>query len=295
MGRIAPIIVALALCLATSTVFAVDDWWEHGHFYQIYPRSYKDSNNDGIGDINGIIEGLPHLKSINVTGVWLSPIFKSPMKDFGYDISDFREIDPLFGTMADFDRLVKRCQELDIKLILDFVPNHPSDRHEWFKASADPNHPEHEKFKDFFIWNKGKVLENGTRAPPSNWLSIFRGSAWEWVEKRQAYYLHQYLAEQPDLNYRDPGVMEEMKEVLRFWLRKGVSGFRCDTVMTLVESDVNAEGLYDDEPLSGECVDDPEASCHLKHIKTQDQNETYDLIYEWRKVMDEDEFSSHSR
>lgn len=117
--------------------------------------------------------------------------------------------------MEDFDRLAAKCKELGIKLILDFVPNHSSDEHEWFKASADPKHPEHERFKDFYIWNEGKLLENGTRAPPSNWLSMFRGSAWKWVDNRQAYYLHQYLAEQPDLNYRHAGVMEEMNEVLR--------------------------------------------------------------------------------
>lgn len=314
MGKISLLILAMAIYLAAGRAVREDeDWWEHGHFYQIYPRSYKDSNGDGIGDLPGITEELPHLKSIGVTGVWLSPIFKSPMKDFGYDISDFRAIDPIFGTMDDFNRLIVKCKELDIKLILDFVPNHSSDQHEWFKASADPEHLQHEKYKDFYIWNKGKLLENGTRQPPSNWLSMFRGSAWKWVDKRQAYYLHQYLAEQPDLNFRDPDVMHEMDEgtksistkirslpnlcyiVLRFWLRKGVSGFRIDTVMTLVEADVNAQGFYDDEPLSGQCSDDPEASCYLQHTLTQDQDGTYDLIYEWRKVMDEDEFKDHSR
>lgn len=294
MSKIAQIFLAVAI-LSSSTVLADDDWWEYGHFYQIYPRSYKDSDGDGVGDLNGIIEGLPHLKSINVSGVWLSPIFKSPMKDFGYDISDFRDIDPIFGTMEDFDRLVERSNELGIKLILDFVPNHSSDKHVWFEASANPNHPEHEKFKDFFIWHKGKVLEDGTRVPPSNWLQAFRGSAWEWVEARQAYYLHQYLAEQPDLNYRNPDVVHEMKEVLRFWLRKGVSGFRCDTVHTLFETTENAEGFYDDEPLSGNCVDDPQSNCYLEHTKTHHQDETYGMIYQWRKVMDEEEFSDHSR
>lgn len=216
MAKLLPFILALAIYLvAGKAVVEKADWWEHGHFYQIYPRSYKDSNGDGVGDLQGIYEELDHLKSIGVTGVWLSPIFKSPMKDFGYDISDFRAIDPIFGTMEDFDRLAAKCKELDIKLILDFVPNHSSDEHEWFKASIDPKHPEHEKYKDFYIWNKGKLLENGKRAPPSNWLSMFRGSAWKWVESRQAYYLHQYLAEQPDLNYRHAGVMEEMNEVLR--------------------------------------------------------------------------------
>lgn len=151
--------------------------------------------------------------------------------------------------MEDFDGLLKRATELNIKLILDFVPNHSSDQHEWFKKSADPNHPEHEKYKDYYIWNAGKLLENGTRIAPSNWLSIFRGSAWTYSESRQEYYLHQFLAEQPDLNYRSEAVVNEMKDILRFWLRKGVGGFRCDTVPMLYEVDVNEDGLYDDEPL----------------------------------------------
>lgn len=266
-----------------------------GHFYQIYPRSFKDSSGDGVGDLRGIIDKLDHLKTINVTGVWLSPIFESPMKDFGYDISNFRKIDPLFGTMDDFDDLVKKCKELDIKLILDFVPNHSSDKHEWFEKSADPNHPEHEKYKEYYTWNKGKLLENGTRLPPSNWNGVFRGSAWTWVESRQAYYLHQFLEEQPDLNYRYEAVVEEMKEVLRFWLRKGVSGFRCDAVPFLFEVKENADGVYDDEELSGECKDDPEASCYLNHTKTQDLDETYDMIYQWRAVTEEDEFKDFTR
>lgn len=129
--------------------------------------------------------------------------------------------------MDDFDRLAARCNELDIKLILDFVPNHSSDQHEWFKASSDPKHPEHEHYKDFYIWNKGKLLENGTRVPPSNWISVFRGSAWTWVEKRQSYYFHQFYKEQPDLNFRCEAVSREMDDILRFWLRKkGVTGFQ---------------------------------------------------------------------
>lgn len=156
---------------------------------------------------------LPYLKYIGVTGVWLSPIYKSPMKDFGYDISDFRDIQPEYGTMNDFERLAERCQELDIKLILDLVPNHSSNEHEWFLKSANKSDPDHEKYKDYYIWHEGKVLENGTRVPPSNWLSIFRGSAWQWIESRQAYYYHNFLAEQPDLNYRNPDVVNEVKEV----------------------------------------------------------------------------------
>lgn len=234
MSKILPFFV-LAICL--SAVLAVDDWWEYGHFYQVYPRSFQDSDGDGVGDINGITRRLPYIKEIGVTGIWLSPVFESPMLDFGYDISDFRAIDPQFGTMDDFRKMVKRCKELDIKIILDFVPNHTSDEHEWFSKAINTSHPEHLKYKNYFIWHEGKVLSNGTRMPPSNWNSIFRGSAWQWHDSVQAYYLHQFLSEQPDLNFRNEDVVEEMKEILRFWLREGVDGFRVDAIPHLVRGD----------------------------------------------------------
>lgn len=164
------LIFALVICSITVNAYEDYDWWECGNFYQIYPRSYKDSDGTGIGDLKGITSKLEHLKDINVTAAWLSPIFKSPMKDFGYDISDFRAIDERFGTMEDFERLTARAKELNIKIVLDFVPNHSSDEHEWFKKSSNPDDPEHEKYKDYYIWNEGKLLENGTRLPPSNWL-----------------------------------------------------------------------------------------------------------------------------
>ncbi|XP_055312583.1 maltase A1-like [Sitodiplosis mosellana] len=288
--------IVLAICSVSGRILKmVDDWWEYGHFYQIYPRSFKDGNGDGTGDLKGIIENLSYLKTIDVTGVWLSPIFKSPMKDTGYDISDFRNIDPIFGTLDDFEHLMARSRELDIKIILDFVPNHSSDQHEWFKKSCNPNDPDFEKYKDFYVWNNGKLLPDGTRSPPSNWLSVFTGSAWTWVESRQQYYYHQFLPAQPDLNFRNPAVHEEMKEILRYWLRKGVSGFRIDAVPHLYESEENADGVYDDEPLSGADRCEPDEYCYLNHIHTHDLNETFDLVYEWRRVLDEDEFSNQTR
>lgn len=275
----------LFVILCFNIVIA-EDWWEYANFYQIYPRSFQDSDGDGIGDLNGITQRLPYLKHLGVIGVWLSPIFKSPMKDFGYDISDYRAIQPEYGTMDDFDRLLARCQELNLKLILDFVPNHSSDQHIWFQKSSNPNDPDYAKYKDYYVWNSGKLLENGTRAPPSNWLSVFRGSAWTWNEKRKAYYLHQFLDSQPDLNYRSPQVHRELKNILRFWLNKGVSGFRVDAVPYLFEAAENSDGLYDDEPLSGEC-NDAEDSCYLEHTKTMDQEETYNTIYDWRMLIDD--------
>ncbi|KAG4066648.1 hypothetical protein HA402_007284 [Bradysia odoriphaga] len=256
------------------------DWWENGNFYQIYPRSFMDSDGDGIGDLNGIASKLDYLKEIGITGTWLSPIFKSPMKDFGYDTEDYREIQPEYGTMADFENLVKRCKELDIKLILDFVPNHTSDLHDWFIRSENGE----AEYKDYYIWHPGKI-ENGVRVPPNNWVSIFRFSAWQWSEKRQEYYLHQFVKEQPDLNYRNPKVVQAMKDVLVFWMEKGVSGFRVDAVPFLFEVEADADGNYPDEPLSGEC-DDPDSTCYLSHIYTQNIDDTFDMAYQWREVLD---------
>lgn len=265
----------------TCTAAALD-WWEHGNFYQIYPRSFKDSNGDGVGDLNGIYQKVLHLKEIDVQGVWLSPIFKSPMVDFGYDISDYLSIQPEYGTMSDFERLAARLKQLGIKLILDFVPNHTSDEHEWFKNSVRrvPG------YENFYVWHPGKVNATGQIIPPNNWLSYFRFSAWEWNDIRKEYYFHQFTKQQPDLNYREPRVVENMKNVLRFWLAKGVSGFRIDTIQSLFEVKPNKDGDYPDEPLSGECQNDPLSHCYLNHIYTSDQNETYDMAYQWREVVD---------
>ncbi|KAH8233709.1 hypothetical protein KR026_011578 [Drosophila bipectinata] len=261
-------------------------WWQTGAFYQIYPRSFKDSNGDGIGDLNGIADKLPYLKELGITATWLSPIFTSPMADFGYDIANFTEIAPIFGTMSDFENLMKVAKKLDIKIILDFVPNHSSDECEWFRRSAakDP------EFKDFYVWHPGRIV-NGVRHPPSNWISVFRGSAWEWHEGRQEYYLHQFVKKQPDLNYRNPKVREAMNNVLRFWLAKGVSGFRIDAVPHVFEIAPDAQGQYRDEPRN-DWNNDPEDYGYLQHIYTVDQPETIDLVYSWRAVLDAFEYEN---
>lgn len=254
-----------------------ENWWQNGNFYQIYPRSFQDSNADGIGDLNGIISRIDYLKDLGVTGIWLSPIFKSPMKDFGYDISDYLNIQDEYGTELDVSRLAARCKQARIKLILDFVPNHTSNEHEWF-IKSEANDP---KYRDFYVWRPGKTLANGTIVPPNNWLSTFRGSGWEWSNKRKEFYFHQFLKEQPDLNYRNPVVVQEMKDILRYWLDRGVDGFRIDAVPYLFE-----DAQFRDEPVSGQC-NDKEAACYLKHIYTQDYPETYDMIYQWRNLTDE--------
>ncbi|PSN54048.1 Maltase A1 [Blattella germanica] len=240
---------------------AEEDWWKTAVFYQIYPRSFKDSDGDGIGDLPGITEKLDHLKDIGVTGVWLSPIYPSPMADFGYDISDFRDVDPMFGTLEDFDALLARAKELGIKLILDFVPNHSSDEHQWFIQSLQRIEP----YTDYYVWEDGKVDESGNRSPPNNWQNEFGGGAWTWRDERQQYYLHQFDPKQPDLNYSNPAVVEEMKNVLRFWLDRGIDGFRVDAVPWLFE------GSFDSN--------ESKAPHNLP--------ETYDMVVQWREVLDE--------
>ncbi|XP_034651345.1 maltase A3 isoform X1 [Drosophila subobscura] len=259
------------------------DWWQVAQFYQIYPRSFKDSDGDGVGDIQGIISKLDYLKEIGVTATWLSPIFTSPMVDFGYDISDFFDIQPEYGTLDDFDQLVAEAKKRNIKIILDFVPNHSSDENEWFKKSV-----KREKgYEDYYMWHDGYVNSiTGKREPPSNWIQAFRGSAWEWNEDRQQYYLHQFAVQQPDLNYRNPQVVAQMKRVLTYWLDRGVAGFRMDAVPWCFESLPDENGRYPDEPLSG-YTDDPDNSAYLKHIHTQDLRETVEMVFQWRTLFDD--------
>lgn len=277
---------ALAVLTILLTPAPIDgvapDWWESANFYQVYPRSFQDSDGDGIGDLNGIAQRLPDLVDLGITAIWLSPIFQSPMVDFGYDCSDYTRIHHEYGTLDDFMRLAQQCQALGIKLILDFVPNHTSDQHDWFVRSAlrDP------VYTDFYVWHPGSLdATTGHRLPPSNWLSMFRGAAWSFHEGRGEWYLHQFVRQQPDLNYRNQAVVDAMKEVLRLWLQRGVSGFRIDAVKFLFET-APVDGHYADELPSGECSD-PEDTCFLTHVHTQDLAETYDMIYQWRALVDD--------
>ncbi|BFG05998.1 maltase A3 [Drosophila madeirensis] len=281
MGALVRLLTLSCLLALTLPTLAEVGWWKSAQFYQIYPRSFKDSDGDGVGDINGITQQLAYLKEIGITATWLSPIFTSPMADFGYDVANLTDIDPIFGTMEDFERLLARAKELDIKIILDFVPNHTSDECDWFVRSAAGE----EEYKDFYVWHTGKVV-NGIRQPPTNWIGVFRGSMWTWHEGRQAYYLHQFHAKQPDLNYRDPKVVEVMKDVLRFWLRKGAFGFRIDAVPHVYEVPADADGNWPDEPRN-ENTQDPEDYTYLQHIYTTDQPETIELVYAFREVIQE--------
>ena len=211
------------------------DWWRGAVIYQIYPRSYQDSNADGIGDLSGIIHRLPHVASLGVDAIWLSPFFTSPMLDFGYDVSDYRDVDPMFGSLGDFDALIERAHDLGLRIIVDLVLSHTSDQHPWFKESrSSSDNPK----SDWFVWADAKP----DGSPPNNWLSIFGGSAWEWDGQRMQYYLHNFLTSQPDLNFHTAEVREELLNVARYWLERCFFGFRLDTV-NFYNSDVRAELL----------------------------------------------------
>lgn len=199
------------------------EWWRGAVIYQIYPRSFQDSNGDGIGDLAGITTRLPHIKALGADAIWISPFFPSPMKDFGYDVSEYCDVDPMFGSLADFDVLIEKAHALGLKVMIDLVLSHTSDLHPWFAESRKSrDNPK----ANWYVWADPKM--DGT--PPNNWLSVFGGPAWAWDTRRQQYYLHNFLTEQPDLNFHEPAVQEAVLAATRFWLERGVDGFRLDTI-----------------------------------------------------------------
>lgn len=199
------------------------DWWRGAAIYQIYPRSFQDSNGDGIGDLGGIIHRLDHVADLGVDAIWISPFFRSPMLDFGYDVSDYRDVDPMFGSLGDFDALIDKAHRLGLKVLIDLVLSHTSDQNPWFRESRSSR--DNAK-ADWYVWADAKP----DGSPPNNWLSIFGGSAWEWDAERMQYYLHNFLTTQPDLNFHCPQVQDELLEIARYWMDRGVDGFRLDTV-----------------------------------------------------------------
>ncbi len=207
-----------------------ESWWKKAVIYQIYPRSFADSTNNGIGDLRGLLEKVDYLKNLGIDAIWISPFFLSPQEDFGYDIIDYQTIDPVFGTMDDFDELLLNAHSMGIKIILDMVINHTSDQHPWFLESKS-NRINHKH--DWYVWREGRG--HNKRKPPNNWKSLVGGSAWEWCEERKQFYLHQFLPFQPDLNWWNPRVKETIFGFFRFWLDKGVDGFRLDIIHTLFE------------------------------------------------------------
>jgi alpha-glucosidase len=224
--------VAASIAAAQASSHGVDaeghPWWQHAVFYEIYPRSFADSNNDGVGDLKGIASKLDYLKDLGVDAIWISPCFPSPQVDFGYDVSDYENIDPMYGTLADFDLLASEARKRDIRIILDFVVNHSSDQHRWFLDSQSSRTSAR---RDWYIWRDGK----GPGEPPNNWVSTFGGSAWKFDPATNQYYYHYFYAQQPDLNWRNPAVKDAMFDVERWWYKRGVAGFRLDAVDTLFE------------------------------------------------------------
>jgi alpha-glucosidase len=257
------------------------DWWRGAVIYQIYPRSYQDSNGDGIGDLPGIIRRLPYVASLGVDAIWISPFFKSPMKDFGYDVTDYRDVDAMFGTLADFDALVAEAHRLGLKVMIDEVLSHTADDHPWFKESrASRDNPK----ADWYVWADARP--DGT--PPNNWLSIFGGSAWQWDTRRQQYYLHNFLAEQPDLNFHNKDVQDALLEVTRFWLERGVDGFRLDTINFYFHS----QGLENNPALAPELRNDQTAPAvnpynHQDHLYDKSRPENLAFLERFRALLDE--------
>ncbi|XP_055604915.1 maltase 1-like [Uranotaenia lowii] len=275
--KLLSILTLFAVTVSVISELPEKDWWETALFYQVYPRSFFDTNADGVGDIQGVTEKLQYLVDTGFDAAWLSPVFKSPQRDFGYDVSNFMEVDELFGTNEDLEKLFEEAQRLGIRIVLDFVPNHSSIEHWWFKQSELGIEP----YKDYYVWHPGKpVLGQIKPDVPNNWRSVFYGSAWEWSSVRKEYYLHQFEVGQPDLNFRNPAVIAEFDEILRFWMGKGAAGFRVDAVNHMFEDD-----QFRDEPIAD--PSDPLSYGYTNHMYTNNLLETYNVIGHWRKVIDE--------
>jgi len=256
------------------------DWWRGAVIYQIYPRSFQDSNGDGIGDLGGIVQRLPHIAGLGADAVWISPFFTSPMKDFGYDVSDYCDVDPMFGSLADFDAVIAAANTLNLKVMIDLVLSHTSDAHPWFARSRGDRTNDK---ADWYVWADPKP--DGT--PPNNWLSVFGGSAWAWDARREQYYLHNFLTSQPDLNLHCPAVQEALLDVVRFWLKRGVHGFRLDTINFYFAD----KYLRDNPSLPKELRNDSIAPGvnpynHQLHLFSKNQPENLDFLRRFRAELE---------
>ncbi len=252
-------------------------WWEQAVIYHIYPRSYRDTSGNGVGDLPGIIEKLDYVEALGVDTVWLSPIFASPMRDFGYDVSDYTDIHPDFGSLETFDELIDQTHQRGMRLLLDFIPNHTSDQHAWFlESESAKGNPK----RDWYIWRNA----GADGGPPNNWLSYFGGPAWAWHEDTQQYYLQSFLKEQPDLNWRSPDVVEAMHSVLRFWLDRGVDGFRVDAVLPVIK-----DNQFRDNPprTEGGFGKDTGSSADQLRIYNENRPELHGLLRNMRAVVDD--------
>ncbi|MEM8833242.1 MAG: alpha-amylase family glycosyl hydrolase [Pseudomonadota bacterium] len=257
------------------------DWWKKGVFYQIYPRSYLDRSGDGIGDLTGITDRLEYIASLGIDGVWISPFFLSPMADFGYDVSDYRTVDPIFGSNEDFETLLEKAHELGLKIIIDMVLSHTSIQHSWFEESRSSK--DNAK-SDWYIWVDAK--EDGS--PPNNWQSVFGGPAWTFDTKRGQYYMHNFLKEQPDLNFHNPIVQKQLLSECEYWLERGVDGFRLDTVNFYFHD----KELRDnptrpkDSEFSGVQIETPYPYIMQQHVYDKSQPENIAFLASLRELMD---------
>ena len=255
------------------------DWWRGAVIYQIYPRSFQDSNGDGIGDLAGIVQRLPHIASLGVDAVWISPFFTSPMKDFGYDVSNYCDVDPMFGTIGDFDAVVETAHRLGLKVMIDLVLSHTSDQHPWFteaRVSRDNARA------DWYVWADAKP--DGT--PPNNWLSIFGGSAWHWDSRRRQYYLHNFLTSQPDLNFHNADVQDALLDVARFWLERGVDGFRLDTINFYThDAQLRDNPALAPEERTSATAPDVNPYGYQRHLYDKNRPETLDFLRKLRAQM----------
>jgi alpha-glucosidase len=271
--------ILLVLCCSvllsaqTKTDAEGHPWWQHAVFYEVYPRSFADSNQDGVGDLKGITSKMKYLHDLGVDAIWISPCFPSPQVDFGYDVSDYENIDPMYGTLADFDKMVAEGKKHGVRIILDFVVNHSSDQHAWFLDSKSSKNAPH---RDWYIWRDGK----GPGQPPNNWTSLFGGSAWKFDPTTNQYYYHYFYAQQPDLNWRNPAVEKTMLDTTRWWYKRGVAGFRLDAVDTLFED----PNLTDNPPLPG--VNKQGDPNQEKKYNTN-LPEVHDVLKKLRQVADE--------
>ncbi len=267
--------------MTEATLSPDKDWWRGAVIYQIYPRSYQDSNGDGIGDLKGITARLPHIAGLGADAIWISPFFTSPMKDFGYDVSNYTDVDPMFGSLADFDAMIAEAHRLGIRVMIDLVISHTSDQHPWFVESRSSRI---NAKSDWYVWSDPKP--DGT--PPNNWLSIFGGSAWQWDPTRMQYFMHNFLTSQPDLNMHNPQVQDAVLDATRFWLQRGVDGFRLDTINFYFHDKL----LRDNPPLAPERRNASTAPAvnpynFQDHLHDKNQPENLEFLKRFRALLEE--------
>ena len=255
------------------------NWWRGGVIYQIYPRSYLDTSGDGIGDLRGVTEKLDYIASLGVDAIWLSPFFRSPMKDFGYDVSDYRDVDPMFGSLEDFDALVIKAHALGLKVMIDQVLSHTSDQHLWFIESRESRDNAR---ADWYVW--ADPQPDGS--PPNNWLSIFGGSAWEWDTRRRQYYLHNFLTSQPDLNFHNPDVQDAVLADVQFWLDRGVDGFRLDTVNFYFHDQQLRSNPPARDPYAATTAPPDNPYIFQDHVYDKTRPENIDFLKRFRALLD---------